>query len=148
MKTNITVIFLAVAALFLGACSTPDSRIRRNQAAFDKMTPAEQASIRQGIVELGFTPEMVYLAMGRADNVEDRVTPTGTLTIWVYNRFFREYVGRQMVGFRRDVYFDPRINSWRVFYTPVSQPVFRERVEEIARIVFRDGRVESIEQVQ
>lgn len=148
MKTYITALFLAVTMLLLGACSTTRSRINRNQALFDTLTPVEQAQIQQGIVDIGFTPEMVYMALGRADNVQDRVTPNGTLTIWVYNRFFREYMGRQLVGFRRDVYFDPRINSWRVFYTPVSQAVFRERVEEVARIVFRDGRVEAVEQVQ
>jgi hypothetical protein len=133
----------------LSACSsTPESRIRRNQALFDTFSPEDQAKIRQGIVAIGFTPDMVSIAMGTADQVRTRTTPQGEQTIWVYNRWFRDYMGHQMVGFRRDVYFDPRIQSWRAFYTPVSAAVFQERVEEVGRVVFMNGKVTSVETVQ
>ena len=156
MKTNLTkskpilvVLSILALAFAMSACSsTPDSRIRRNQALFDSFTPEEQANIRQGIVAVGFTPDMVSIAMGAADQVRTRTVAQGEQTIWVYNRWFREYVGQQHLGFRRDVYFDQRVNAWRVFYTPVSASVFQERVEEIGRVVFMNGRVVAVETVQ
>jgi len=151
MKTkSLLVILMTIALAFtLGACSsTPDSRIRRNQALFDTFSPEEQALIRQGIVGIGFTPDMVSIAMGTADQVRTRTVAQGEQTIWIYNRWFREYVGHQHLGFRRDMYFDPRIQAWRVFYTPVSAAVFQERVEETGRVVFMNGRVVAVEAVQ
>ena len=151
MKTKSFFVILTVIALAftLGACSsTPDSRIRRNQALFDTFTPEQQSMIRQGIVGVGFTPDMVSIAMGTADQVRTRTVSQGEQTIWIYNRWFREYVGQQHLGFRRDVYFDPRVQAWRVFYTPVSASVFQERVEEVGRVVFMNGKVVSVETVQ
>jgi hypothetical protein len=148
MKAPIISFFLATLTLLLGACSTVDSRIKEKQDMFDSLTPTEQADIKQGIVGVGYTPDMVYMAMGRADNVKDRITPKGTVTTWIYNQYYQEYMGRQFIGYRRDVYYDSRAKVWRVYYTPVSEAVYRNRKEEIARVVFHDGRVESIEQTQ
>ena len=148
-KPFLTIVAIIALAFTLGACtSTPDSRIRRNQALFDSFTMEEQAMIRQGIVGVGFTPDMVSMAMGPADQVRTRTVSQGEQTIWVYNRWFRDYVGQQHLGFRRDVYFDHRIQSWRVFYTPVSASVFQERVEEVGRVVFMNGKVVSVETLQ
>ena len=149
MKSYLTIMTVIALAFALGACSsTPDSRIKRNQALFDTFTPEDQAKIRQGIVGIGFTPDMVSIAMGTADEVRTRTTAQGGQTIWVYNRWFRDYVGHQHLGYRRDVYFDPRVQAWRVFYTPVSAAVYQDRVEEVGRVVFMNGKVVSVEVVQ
>ena len=140
---------MVALAFGLGACnSTPDTRIRKNQALFDSFSPEQQALIRQGIVGIGFTPDMVSIAMGTADQVRTSTTAQGQQTIWIYNRWFQDYVGQQHLGFRRDLYFDARIQAWRVFYTPVTAAVYQERVEEIGRVVFVDGKVVLVEVVQ
>ena len=71
-------------ALALAGCSTPDSRIEKNSAAFAAYTPAVQTKIRAGEVDVGFTSEMVQMALGKPDRVLRRRTASGTTEVWVY----------------------------------------------------------------
>ncbi len=148
MKHSIIALLLATTAFLLGACSTVDSRIKEKQSVFNSLAPVDQANIKQGIVAVDYTPDMVYMAMGKPDSVKTRATQKGEAVTWVYNQYYHEYMGRQFVGYRRDVYYDSHAKVWRVYYTPVSEAVYRDRVDEIARVVFRNGKVESIEQAQ
>ena len=77
---------LAVLALALVAagCSTPDSRIEKHAAAFAGYPPAVQAKIRAGEVDVGFTPEMVTLALGKPDRIRRRLSGEGETDVWVY----------------------------------------------------------------
>jgi len=61
-----TSLLLAAAALatILAACASTDSRIRDNQSTFDQLPPPVQQQIRAGQVGLGFTPQMVQMALG------------------------------------------------------------------------------------
>ena len=75
---------LALVAMAFAACSTVDSRIGRNQALFDSYPPEVQAKIRNGMVEVGYTPEMVIMALGEPSRrveiqEEDRVAE-----VWTY----------------------------------------------------------------
>ena len=74
---------LACALAFAG-CSTPDSRIEKNSAAFASYAPAVQAKIRAGEVDVGFTPEMVTMALGKPDGIRRRVSAEGETEVWVY----------------------------------------------------------------
>jgi hypothetical protein len=71
-------------ALALAGCSTPDSRIQKNTSAFAGYPPAVQAKIRAGEIEVGYTPAMVALALGRADRVYRRQTAAGETEVWAY----------------------------------------------------------------
>ena len=51
-------------------------------------------------------------------------------------------------GYRRTVYYDQRIKAYRVYYEPIRTDFYSERTEEVARVVFKDGKVASIEQVK
>ena len=148
MKHPAITLLLATAALLLGACSTVDSRIREKQSLFNTLAPVDQANIKQGIVGVDYTPDMVYMAMGKPDSVKTRATAEGESVTWIYNQYYREYMGRQFVGYRRDVYFDSRAKVWRVYYTPVNEAVYRDRVDEVARVIFRNGKVHAIEQAE
>jgi hypothetical protein len=55
---------LGIAAIALTACNTTGSRIRRQQALFDSYPPEVQQNIRNGVIEVGYTPEMVVMAPG------------------------------------------------------------------------------------
>ncbi|MBK8475860.1 MAG: hypothetical protein IPL39_05975 [Opitutaceae bacterium] len=81
---NRLVLVVFACAVALAGCSTPDSRIERNRAAFAGYSPAVQARIRAGEIELGYTPEMVALALGRADRVHRRHNTEGETEIWAY----------------------------------------------------------------
>jgi len=77
-------LFLALAALALAGCSTVDSRIAKDQPAFDSWPPAVQQKVRAKQVDLGFTPAQVYTALGEPDRKYTRTTVQGTTEVWAY----------------------------------------------------------------
>ena len=131
---------------FLGACSTVNSRIKEKSDVYNTLTPQEQANIQQGVIDIGYSMDMVYMAMGKADNVKEKITPAGTVTTWIYNMYYQDYLGNRFVGYRRNMYYDSNARVWRVYYTPVSEPVYRDRIEEVGRVNFKNGKVSSIEE--
>ena len=80
---HITIPCLMLIAL-LSACSSPDSRIESNRAVFDKYPAEVQAKIRAGKVDVGFTPQMVKLALGEPSRRLTRKTEAGELEVWMY----------------------------------------------------------------
>ena len=73
-----------VCALFLAGCSTVDSRIAKNRAAFNTWPPGVQDKVVQGQIDIGFTPEQVRVALGEPDRVFTRATADGTSQVWSY----------------------------------------------------------------
>jgi len=88
MKTKIySVIVMLVAMAALAGCASPATRIRANPELFATITPADQELIKQGKIALGFTPDMVRLALGRPDVVSQRTDASGTSEIWRWQNF-------------------------------------------------------------
>lgn len=83
MKKRLLIPALAFALIVAG-CSTPDSRIEKNSAAFSSYPPAAQAKIRAGEVDVGFTEEMVRMALGKPDRVMRRVSVEAETVVWAY----------------------------------------------------------------
>ncbi|MDP3544387.1 MAG: hypothetical protein Q8T11_18135 [Elusimicrobiota bacterium] len=81
MTGRILVLMLGAA---LAACSSPQSRIKKNQAAFDAYPPAVQGAIRQGTVEIGFTDEQVVMALGKPSRVYSQKTAGANQEVWEY----------------------------------------------------------------
>ena len=75
---------LLLATGLLSACSTPDSRIAENQAAFAKYPAAVQQKIRAGTIDLGFTQEMVRFALGEPSRQMMLQTEAGQVEVWIY----------------------------------------------------------------
>ncbi len=78
------IILAGTVAVLLAACSTPDSRIAKHRAFFDQLPAGTQQKIRAGQVEVGFTPEMVRLALGEPDRVYTRQSDQGDTEVWGY----------------------------------------------------------------
>lgn len=76
-------ILALVAALFAG-CSTTSSRISKNQSLFDTFPAEVQAGIRAGKVDIGYTPEMVMMALGEPSRRYTRTTQNGSSEVWAY----------------------------------------------------------------
>lgn len=136
---------ICLCALALSACNTVKSRIEEKSALFNSLDPQTQAKIKQGLVDVGYTTDMVYIAMGKPDEMKDRTTADGHETTWVYNSYWQEYQGSRLMGYRRFVYFDPRVRAYRVYFEPVRADIYQDRVEEKTRVNFKDGHVTSIE---
>jgi len=104
-----------------------------NKSTFASASPDEKKSIRRGVVETGFTPDLVYLALGRPDKV--RGFQGGRHVEWVYFEYDAISTG--------DGYY---YSSGRPDDLPSPLPMLTPefRVTEIIRVTFRDGKVTGV----
>jgi hypothetical protein len=149
MNSRITAL-LAVAALglLLAGCQNVDSRIKENPQLFASLDAATQEKIKKGNVDLGFTEDMVYLALGAPDQKRETRSAAGFRTVWIYNLYFERYDGTRFAGYNRRVYWDPGARTYRVDYFPVFAETYRPEIKEHIRVVFEDGKVTTIEQTK
>lgn len=130
------------AALCLGllaACSTPAARIKRNQAVFDALPAAEQALIREGKVGVGFTPDMVLLAVGDPDQRWTRTDAQGRAEVWSYTT----YDGQDGAPLYRG-YYHRYQGGYPFFHDDYLGGPARAR--EYFKVTFKDGKVTMVEQ--
>jgi hypothetical protein len=140
------IVLFAGLMLVLAGCNTIDHRISEKQDVFNRLDPQTQDKIRQGVVEVGYTQDMVYIALGPPDARHEKVTAKGTETTWVYKTYYEQFEGMEHVGYRRIVFFDPADHVYHVYYEPVSTPVYSQHEEDNIRVTFVDGKVTAIEQ--
>ncbi len=80
-------VLLAAIALALTGChagSGIQARIKEKSAAFAALKPAQQAKVETGVIEVGFTTDMVYMALGRPNETNTVTLPEGRETTWTY----------------------------------------------------------------
>ena len=140
MKTILSLVVFAAGLAALAGCSTPQSRISRNPAAYARLTSEQQKLIQEGKVALGFDAEMVKLALGDPDHIRERTDANGTSELWSYVTYedddglllYRGYYHRYYYGTAGPFY---------PYY--LGYPTRHEH--EHFRVVLRDGKVISIE---
>jgi hypothetical protein len=140
------IVFFAGLLLALVGCNTIDHRIGEKQDVFNRLDPQTQDKIRQGIVEVGYTEDMVYIALGPPDERHEKVSAKGAETTWTYKTYYEQFEGVEHVGYRRIVFFDPADHVYHVYYEPVSEPIYSEHEEDNIRVTFVNGKVTAIEQ--
>lgn len=150
MKSPRTFLIILVTALLgLAGCQTVESRIKEKPEAFAQVDKETQDKIRQGIIDIGFSEDLVYLALGKPDQKKESVSATGNTTTWIYNTYYDRYEGTYMMGhYHRQVYFDPYLRTYRVHYRPVFADAYVTEKEERIRVVFKDGKASVIEQTK
>jgi hypothetical protein len=142
-------VMAAITALvFLSACSTFERRAKEKASVFGGLDTATQTRLEARQIEVGDTQDMVYIALGAPDEKREHLAADSRTTTWVYSAYWQEYQGTRLVGFRREVVFDPGSKSYRVYHEPDYQPIYAPRVEDRVRITFENGRVTVIEQAQ
>src|SRR5512142_1733773 len=100
----ILTLFLSV---MLAGCDTFEHRSKQKADTFAALSPAEREKLRRGVIELGNTPDMVYIALGRPDEQHEKTTPQGKEVTWIYNSYHQDYAGTLNTGYRRILLFDP-----------------------------------------
>jgi hypothetical protein len=123
---------LGAAAIALAACSTTDSRIRRHQDLFDSYPPEVQRNLRRGAIEIGYTPEMVRMALGEPDRRTQVQDLDGASEIWIYRRSVPGFA----VGMGSGGTLGSRVGVGT--HVTVGEPA---RSEERAVVEFWEGRV-------
>ncbi len=127
---------LGATAIALAACSTTDSRIRRHQALFDGYPPEVQHNLRNGVIGIGYSPEMVWMALGKPDRRTEVQSGDGTAEIWTY----RKSVPGFAIGMGSGGYVSSRVGVGT--HVTVGEPA---RSEDRAVVEFWQGRVSRFE---
>lgn len=148
MKPRLPLFLLLAAALGLAGCSTVDKRIEEKSAAFAAYPAEIRDNLRKGIVEIGYTPDQVYIALGKPDDKRERLTAQGRELTWIYHSYHEDYRGTALVGYRRLIAYDPVRKRNYVYWEPAVVDVYRGRIDERIRISFQDDKVAVIEQAK
>ena len=125
------------ATLLLAACaSTPASRIADQPAIFARYPSAVQQKILSGQIEVGFTADMVRLALGEPSRKFIRQAGTGESEVWIYHDDSPRFsVGLGLGSVGRHSATGVGVASSTGGYDP----------EERMRVTFRDGQVSEID---
>jgi hypothetical protein len=138
-------ILLAALLLLAAGCATPAYRIKKNPDLFAAFPPAVQETVRAGRVEVGYTPDMVYIALGRPSRIYARETEAGRTLIWSYAARYRTSSWRPVETLQ--VYRDSK-GRRRTTTDTTWVDVGRSTEYEAVRIEFADNKVKAIEVLQ
>lgn len=86
--------------LSLAGCASPrETRIQEGAALFRTLKPSDQALIREGLVDVGFTREMVLLALGEPTRRSTAETSQGAVETLVYRNVLMSPGSAQKLAF-------------------------------------------------
>jgi hypothetical protein len=125
-------------AALLSGCATPETRIKREPEMFARLSPEQQALVKEGKVGVGFDADAVRLAVGEPDRKWTRTDASGTREVWSYTTWEND-LGQPL--FRG--WYHSRADVGSFYY--LNYPGRRER--EYFKVVFGvDGKVTAIEE--
>lgn len=78
---------LCLSLFVVGCQSTRATRIQEHAALFDTLDPFTQQVIKEGLFAHGFTPELVYMSLGKPSAVTSADSDNGTVQVWKYRNF-------------------------------------------------------------
>ena len=122
----------AVLLALLTGCSTVERRAAKHATMLGSLPADVRQSIRGGKIDIGYTTDMVYVALGSPDRVYSRRTAEGTTVVWVYTKREPSFDGAWGTGF------------WG-WYGPAGFHGEGSREYEAVRVEFRSGKVHAVE---
>ncbi len=143
-----TFLLCPLLILVLAGCNSFERRASEKSSVFTTLDSATQERLKNRDLRLDDTQDMVYIALGVPDERRDRLSADGSSTTWIYNAYWQEYQGQQLVGYRRHVVYDEANKRYQVHSVPVQRSVHDLLQEERIRVTFRNGRVVTIEQAE
>ncbi|MBS0633585.1 MAG: hypothetical protein JSS11_16870 [Verrucomicrobia bacterium] len=146
MKRPLLLLSAVLALAALSGCDTFESRAKKKPEVLAALDPAAREKLRRGIIEIGNTTDMVYLALGQPDDEYETTSARGKEKTWIFNSYQQDYAGTVQTGYHRMLVYDPATKGYIVYFEPVYNNVYTERIEERIRITFQDGKVTVIEQ--
>ena len=147
MKSKtLSFIGLLTAVISVAGCSSFNSRARQMSATYESLPAEAQERLQRGAINVGDTPDMVYIALGNPDERRDIQTADGTQNVWVYKTYHDHYQGTAWMGYRR--VFVPTRRGYAIYHEPVTQDIYRTHAEDRIRVSFNNGVVSTVEQTQ
>jgi hypothetical protein len=88
MNKKISLVVGLLLALALAGCETggTSARIQEKSAVYNNLAPWQQRDIQNGVVSVGASTDMVYMALGKPSKIV--TTANGLETTWTYNNYF------------------------------------------------------------
>ncbi|HEY8932183.1 MAG TPA: hypothetical protein VIM44_02600 [Rariglobus sp.] len=130
-------LFAVLLTGLLAGCATPDKRISRSPEVFARLSPEQQALVKQGKVAVGFEADAVLLAVGSPDRKWTRTDEAGTREVWSYTTWENDRGEALYRGWYHGADGSP-------FYY-LNSPSRREH--EYIKVIFgSDGKVAAIEE--
>ena len=142
----------AVSVLLFSGCSTVSSRIEADPASFARLSPSDQALVKEGRIRGGMSQEAVYLAWGRPEQKATGMIHNVPTETWVYLvartvpaygygygygggfygrvGYYGRHGGRHFYG----AFFDP-------FYDPFYYPFPETITQPVKTVSFQRGKV-------
>lgn len=141
---RLIVLALALAVVVVAGCSTPASRIKKNPELFASFPPTVQKNLMKGKIDIGYTKNMVFIALGKADREYTRTTASGLTEVWSYTDTYST-MDRQKI----DGSFRVRDSSgtYQTIHDSVWVDVQQMHEYEMLRIEFENGVVRAIEEL-
>jgi hypothetical protein len=136
-------ILLGAIALTMG-CASTDSRINKHSDLFATFSPDIQEAIRAGRVQIGYTTDMVFMALGKPHREYVRNTAAGQTQVWSYTDYYT-LSRRQMVDGQFRVR-DPRSGRMSTVSDSVWADVMTYHEYDRVRIEFENGKVVAVEE--
>ncbi len=145
---SLVIASLALGALALGlsGCDTFKSRAKEKSETFAQLTPGERQRLKRGDINIGDTPDMVYISLGDPDEKRTRTEPNSTGETWIYKTYWQQYEGTAWVGWRRVIVPVNGGRGYAVYHEPITQDIYRTRVDEVIRVQFKNNVVAAVEQ--
>lgn len=137
MRLHLTSVLLSSTLLLAAGCatSTPQTRISEHRELYRSFPSEVQRKVSAGEVDIGFTEEMVKLALGKPGRVFTRADADGESEVWVfYKREPKVALG-----------FGVSSGGYGGVSSGVSMSTANEPDDEVMRVIFHDGKVTSIE---
>lgn len=140
MQTSPLPLIVAAILLVLTGCATT-----RTPITATKLEPDIRAKVQKGIIEPGFTPEMVFLALGKPSEPTESLVDATTAGTWVYRDFTTKERNLVKAGYRRRVVTDPNKKADRIVNEPIDAQTLAGLPPRSLHVMFRDGRVVEIQ---
>ncbi|MBI4621645.1 MAG: hypothetical protein HY736_00295 [Verrucomicrobia bacterium] len=93
-----SMVVLFIAILMSGCQNTRASRIQENAALFASLDPFNRKLVSDGLFDHGFTPELLYMSLGKPNRVDAMETDRGRIEIWSYRNFLYGQEGAVKIG--------------------------------------------------
>ncbi len=144
---------------FLAGCDATSgtaARIQEKATIYAELTPEQKKNIEEGMIEVGYTMDMVYMALGRPSKVREKAAPEGTVVMWTFNNYFPTVaVSRLSMNDPSRKYRGPQVspnaprNSVSISSTRPSGPEpgvdsLGDIPSETLHVIFHEGRVIKI----
>ena len=139
------ILAVGMIALLAAGCYTPASRIKKNPELFAGFPEDVQANVKAGRIDIGYTKDMVFIALGKPDRQYSRQTATGLTEVWAYITY-ETTTDRQRIDGR----FRGRDSTgvYRTVDGPAWVDVQQKREYEKLRVEFEGDTVRAIERME